>query len=748
MRLLRTIVVVLLVVMVSVESHAGERGTVYGMLSDAGSGAALIAATIKVTDEGGVSRYLTTNSRGLYEINLEPGVHTLIYSYLGYETLKKEIEIKIGEAVNLDVGLYRADAMLAELVVETSTMQDTGQPGRMQVPVQYMNNTASLLHSDIFRSIQLMPGVLAASDFSSGLHIRGGSPDQTLILLDGATVYNPTHFYGFFSTFNPDVVDNVTLHKGAYPANYGGRMGSVVDVRNQQGSREGIGGGMSLGLLSSRAMVEGPYPGGTFLVAYRRSNLEPTLSVLRKTEESIPDSFHFYDLNASVSIHAGKNNRLNLTAYNSLDHLSFPISGVEQFNLDYGNQAAGLNWVHIYSNSLFSTFSLSASRYTNSPAFDFAHKLVHKDNTVADYSARADFEWIPGPRSRLLAGIGAGQVDFGLNEQADDRQTFASDIRNNYANAYLQARQRVFRSWEINAGVRGNWYSEGDYLRLEPRLSVDYNLTSSSRLRAAAGRYYQFASLITSESFSGFDIWLSTADLVPPSYSNQFSLGYSNVIRRNYEIQVEGYYRSMHDLFQLNPFAGSLTGRAYEELFYFEEGYAAGLEFFLTKHTGTLNGYVSYTLGATRKRNPEVNNNRYYPPKYDRLNDLSVVGNVNLSPNWKITSVFSYGSGQPYTRPLGRTVLSDEMEAAVLHPMVIGRVNAARLPAYHRLDLGISRTDKLFGQFDSELKLEVINVYSRRNVWFYHYRFSENPIIREEATMLPLIPSLTYSISF
>ncbi|MEX2633232.1 MAG: TonB-dependent receptor plug domain-containing protein [Balneolales bacterium] len=691
----------------------------------------------------------TSNSRGYYELSLEPGTHTITFSYMGYETWQEEIEIMANEHQFIDVSLYPTETLLADLLVQAPPVsRDVPSPGTIQVPLQYMNSTASLLHSDVFRSIQLLPGVMASSDFSSGLHIRGGSPDQTLVLVDGVTVYNPTHFYGFFSTFNPDIVDRVTLHKGTYPASYGGRLGSVVDVSSRQGYDSNTGGSVSLGLLSSRASIQGPHGAGSYMVAFRRSTLEPTLAVLRNIEEdNIPDHFHFYDLNASINFNAGSKDHIRLSLYNSMDDLSYPLAGERQFTLSYSNQTGAFNWERNYSDHLKSTISFSASRYQNKPAFAYGGSTRNKNNDVADYTGKADLAWKPNSRTHLQSGISAGEMTFNINEFDDKANIFSSSIPNTYAAAYVQADQRLTDQWQASAGIRGNWYSGGDYLRMEPRVSVDYHLSPRSTLQAAAGRYYQFVSLITSQSFSGFDIWLSTADQVPPSYSNQFSLGYKNKFSKSYEFEMDVYYRSMKDLFEMDPFAGQLPGQNYEDLFYYGEGYAAGLEIFLSKYSGIFNGFISYTLGTTQKRIEGVNGNLFYPPKYDRLHDLNLVTNLRLSDHWKLSSVFSYGSGQPYTRPLGGLLFVDELEYSRPAPLVVGEVNGDRLPAYHRLDVGVTRRDKLFNSIESELKLEVINVYSRKNIWFYSYSFAdEEP--REAVTMLPLIPSVTYSVSF
>ncbi|MEX0686757.1 MAG: TonB-dependent receptor [Balneolales bacterium] len=749
----RTVLIALLTLvffMANSLAHASQsdtKGRVYGYITDAASGEALGATNVQVAN---MSSSRSANSEGYYELRLEPGVHTITFTYLGFEAWQEEVDVLPNQSQQVDAILFPADILLADLVVEGAPVMArslTG-PGTMDVPMEYLNSMGSALHSDVFRSIQLMPGVMASSDFSSGLHVRGGSPDQTLILVDGVTVYNPTHFYGFFSTFNPDIVESVTLHKGVYPAAYGGRLGSVVDVRNSRGDTKQTGGSVSLGLLSSRATLQGPHSTGSYMLAFRRSTLEPTLSVLRSMEEeNIPDHFHFYDLNASMQIDAGPDDNINLSLYNSMDNLSYPLNDMQNFTLRYGNQTGAVNWDRNYSGRLSSSVSFSASRYFNSPAFGYGRQTAAKDNRVEDYSGRVGMEWVPNGRSQLMAGVSAGHISFNMIEGNNDINTFSSHIANAYTAGYLQANRQLGERWQLNAGLRGSWYSNGNYLRMEPRLTVDYSLTSRSAIKASAGRYYQFASLITSESISGFDVWLSTAENVPPSYSNQYSLGYKTGFLDSYELEAGAYYRTMHDMFELDPFGGDPSGKPYEDLFYFEEGFAAGLEVFLSRYTGWFTGFMSYTLGTTQKRSPQVNDNLFYPHNYDRLHDLNVVAKVRLSDHWEFSSVFSYGSGQPYTQPLGGVVLNDIVERSRPVPVIVGGVNANRLPAYHRLDAGITRSGRLFNKVASELRLEVVNVYSRRNVWFYNYSFDEESA-KTAVTMLPVIPSLTYTLSF
>ncbi|MEX2641409.1 MAG: TonB-dependent receptor [Balneolales bacterium] len=727
-----------------------QQASLNGYISDAATGETLMAANILIT---GTGLGTTTNTSGYYSLrNIPPGTYAIRFSYLGYENHMEEVEFGTGEQVRLDIALLPAGLVLDEIVVESEREGEERQSiGRSRVSTELITEVPSVLQADVFRSIQLLPGIKAASDFSSGLYIRGGSPDQTLILLDRTTVYNPTHFFGFFSTFNPDAIKDVQLFKGGYPAEYGGRLGSVVDIYNKDGNRNETAGTVSLGMLSSRAMIEGPYSKGSYMLAARRSTLEPVLAVLRNTYDNIPSSFYFYDINAKVNLDPNDDNRVSLSAYTGQDDVHLPFDDDLDISLTYGNRTVSGNWTHIFSNYVFSNFTFTGSQYFNYPHFEFGGTAFERRNFVYDFSARGDLEWIPGNAHQVQGGVWLGNLTLRLNDRFDGNDNFRSRIQSRYATFYMQDSWRPSPLWIIHLGLRGSYFSNNNDFRLAPRLSIERYLTTTMRLQAAYGRYNQFLTLITNEAFSGFDVWLMAGQGVAPAYGDQFVLGFKHTFFENYNLEIEAYYRTMRDLFELDPFAGDVAGRDYEDLFRFGQGYASGLEILFQKESGRLSGYASYTFGVTRRQFNGFNNNDYYPPKYDRTNDVNLVASYALSRRWNATAIMSYATGQAYTEPLGRTVMQDDpfsSQANFTDAIVVGRMNASRLPAYHRLDLGFTRQGNFFGWTESELQLQVINVYSRRNIWFYNYRFEDNPITRDEVALLPILPTVTYTLTF
>ena len=730
--------------------------SVNGYITDAETGETLLTANIALVE---VNRGTSSNTSGYYTItNIEPGTYTLAASYIGYRRFEREITLEPGENLRIDIEMISEGVQLDAIVVESqSEREEQKNIGRAQVSTQLIKELPSVIEPDVFRSVQLLPGVKAASDFSSGLYVRGGSPDQTLILLDETTVYNPTHFFGFFSTFNPDAVKDVRLYKGGYPAKFGGRIGSVLTVFNKDGNRNETQGSVSLGLLASRASLEGPLGNGSWMLAFRRSTLEPVLAALRNSVDGVPDKFYFYDVNGKISNDITKNDRLSLAFYTGNDNVSIPFQDDANINLKYGNQTVSGQWRRIVNENLFSFITVTGSRYFNEPNFEIAGTPFERNNEIYDFSLKADFEYLPNERHTISAGVWGGNILLTFRDRFDNQETFNNRISSQYLSAYLQDEWKLADKWRINAGLRLNSFTEGEYIRLEPRLSTEYRPTDQIRLQAAYGRYYQYLTLITNEAFSGFDLWLTTDDGVPPAFGDQFVVGAKTVPFAGYGFDAEVYYRTMRDLFELDPFINDAAGLDYEELFRFGEGFAYGVELFFEKKRGPLTGFIGYTFGVTRRKFPGFNapilddpsRARFFPPKYDRTHDVNITTSLRLSNRWSTNAVFSYATGQAYTQPLGRTEISGiPWDNDPRDIFTVGNVNASRLPGYHRLDLAFSRTGTFFGIGSAEWQIQIINVYSRRNVWFYNYDFDENPIEREEVNLLPIIPSLSYTVNF
>ncbi len=733
---------------------AQETASLSGFVRDTTTGETLLLANVVVP---GTTVGTATNMSGYYTLTgLAPDTYTLRFSYIGYDDSTLTVSLGPGERRRLDIDLRPEEFVVGEVLVTArrQTEEEVRSLGVAQLKTDLVRSVPAVLEADVFRSLQLLPGVKAASDYSSGLYVRGGSPDQTLILLDRTTVYNPSHFFGFFSTFNPDAVKDVRLYKGGYPAEYGGRLGAVVDIYNKDGNRNETRGKVSLGLLASRAIVEGPYRYGSWMLAVRRSTLEPLLSFLRdKDIDGIPDRFYFYDANGKVNIDVSGDDRVSLSFYAGEDKLLLPFLDDASVDLNYGNRTLSANWTHIFSDRLFSNFTLTSSRYFSRPEFEIAGTPITRSNNVYDQSLKGDVEYIAGDRHQIRAGFWGGVFTFRLRDAFDGEESLFKRIQSPYSAFYVEDIFRPTPSWKITAGVRGSYFAEGGYLRFEPRLGLERQVSASTRLQLGYGRYYQFLTLITSELFTGSDIWLTTADGVPPAFGDQFVAGVKTNLSRQLNLDFEIYYRSMQDLFELDPRIPDVTGRDYAELFRFGEGYAYGSEVFLEKPSGRLTGYLGYTFGITRRRFPdfpEVGRFDYYPPKYDRTHDLNAVASVRLSRRWTLTAVFNASTGQAYTRPRTQYRILDNPLGSFQRDALVSPFNADRLPAYHRLDIGASLFGRFFGFADYELQLQVLNAYNRRNIWFYFFEFEDDDTVkRTEVPMIPVpIPNISFTLSF
>ncbi|MFB6249587.1 MAG: TonB-dependent receptor domain-containing protein [Salinibacter sp.] len=743
---------------------AQETASLRGYVRDASTGETLLQANVVVKETG---EGTATNNAGYYTLSgLAPGTYTVVFSYIGFQTRTEGVTLEAGEERRLDVELTPAEVETDEVVVtgEGANEEIERQIGSDRLRTATITELPSVLQPDVFRSLSLLPGVTTASDYSSNLYIRGGGPDQTLVLLDGTTVYNPTHFFGFFSTFNPDAIKDVQLYKGAYPAEYGGRLGSVVAIYNKDGNRRATTGGLSVGLLASRAYVEGPYggtgddPAGSYMVAVRRSTLEPVLAVLRGTDaDGIPKSFSFYDVNAKLNYDVGPDDKLSLSFYGGQDFLLIEPQTDTRFDVNYGNQTLSANWTHLFGDQVFSTVTLTGSRYRSTPVASIASTQFTQENGVRDLSLNADIEYTPNEHHTIKSGLRSSTLGFTLRETFGGTETFDQSITGQRVAVYAQDTYEPTSAWTLKGGLRGTYFSSGDFWRLSPRLSVDYTLTPSVQLQAAYGRYHQFLTLETSQLFTAFDNWLMSDTGVPPSSGDQVALGVKARLGAGINLEVEGYGRTMRNLFEQDPRLVDPAGVPYPERFRFGDGRAYGLEVLLRRQEGALSGFLSYTLSRTERRFPNVRVSergepQYYPPNYDRTHSLTLAVTYALSDHWTLSSTFNYNTGKAYTRPQLRyeRVDSPFQSSSQRENVFISPFNGARLPAYHRLDVGVARTGRFFGIADYKVQLQAINAYARRNTWFYQYNTEpDGTIERTETPQIPVpIPNLALTLTF
>ncbi|MCY4158980.1 MAG: TonB-dependent receptor [Bacteroidetes bacterium] len=728
-----------------------------GFITDSSNGETLIAANIFLE---GTLRGATSNLSGYYAVSgIEPGTYIVRFSSIGYTSVRREITFSPGESVRLDIELSPEQELLdaVEVSADRITEEEIRSVGVNQISVATIQQLPQVFEPDVFRSLQLLPGVAQSSDYSSGLYIRGGDPGQTLILLDRTKIYNPSHVFGFFSTFNTDAIKDVRLYKGGFPAKYGGVLGSILDVQNKDGNRRETHGKLSIGLLASRAFAEGPYSRGSWMVALRRSTLEPILAALQDID-AVPKAFYFYDFNGKINFDASPNDKLSVSLYSGMDYLrSNFLDGIE-IKLLYGNRTVTGNWTHLWSNQFFTNATVTYTWYESTPTATISGTNFKQVNRVTETSVRADFEYYPNPRHEIIGGFWTGIFNAPLTNFFDDREVFNTRNRVEHATLYFQDTYRPTPNWSIIPGLRATYYGFGSYLTVAPRISIERQLGPDIRLQASGGRYFQFLTLISNETFSGFDFWLTSGEGVKPAYGDQFILGLKTNLMRDITLDAEVYYRTMRQLFIQDPFTTGLAGIEYADLFAFGKGMARGAEIQISRQSGRINGFMAYTVAHTNRFFPRLNQDAFgvpqsFIPRNDRLHDLNVVAQWRISRRWELGAVFTYATGQAYTRPEATYTAYDLQlinGSDETNLLVSPGLNQARLPSYHRLDFGATWSGS-FGRFaDYELQIQVINAYARENIWFIFNEFEEDGTLsRNTIPQIPVpLPNFSFTLNF
>jgi outer membrane cobalamin receptor len=724
-----------------------ETGTISGYVRDNESGETLPYANV-VAKQGEATFGVLSNVEGFYALKDVPeGTYDIVISYVGYAAYKQSITVEPGTR-RYNVELKPSVFVGEEIVVEASRDEEEAlvQTGFITLPTERVQDLPSFGETDILRSLPLLPGIQAASDISSGLYIRGGSPDQTLILLDQIPLYNPSHAFGFFSTFNADAIKDMSLHKGAYPAQYGGRLGSVLDVRNRDGNRKSFEGNGGVSLISGRLLLEGPTKNGSWMLSGRRTYLDPLLSAIRTDSTDIP-SYYFYDTNAKLNQDWGDRDKLSISAYAGRDDLNFDLEDDTFFTIRWGNTAATVKWNHIFSDNVFLNFMVAGSKYFSDTNINIFETPILISNSIRDYSAKGDLDYFVNTEHSLSMGFLATFYDFRFRQVFNqDEQIDLKETPSLYS-VYLQDHWQPTSGTSLRIGARANHFTEQGGVRVEPRISFSHQLKPRWRVKAGGGVYTQYLQFVTTEAFSGSDFWVPLDDTVDPGRSWQAVTGVEYEPSDRYKLSVEGYYTDMANLVLIDQdVAVDTEGTTSEDVFVTGgTGFATGIEVFLQRRTGKLTGWIGYTLGWTRRTFEELNSGKRFPTKYDRRHDVSFVVNYKVG-KWTLGSSLIYGTGQAYTPIIGRYQLRDpavpEFESD--RYAIPGDKNSARLLPYHRLDLSIKRKFSLFGA-GAEWYAQVFNAYNRRNEWFVENDNGGDASPRV-FKMLPVVP--TFGIDF
>jgi hypothetical protein len=728
---------------------AGAAGILRGEVTDSETGESLGFASV-VAERDGERTGVIADDQGSFRLALEPGRWVLRISFVGYETFEDSLLVIDLRERALSVELVPDAIPMEKVEVRGDRLdEERDQPSVVSLDAETLRALPAFGEVDPIRTLQYLPGVQTASDISSGLYVRGGGPDQTLILLDDVTIYNPTHAFGLFSTFNADVVDDVTLYKGAYPAKYAGRLGAVLDVRNREGPRDGIHGTVGLSTITGRLSIGGPVGSrGSWLAAGRRTYLDPILDRLRESNSQIP-AYYFYDANGKLVLPAGGTSRLEWDGYLGQDDLRLDLDADSFVNQRWGNRATSLRYRRLLGESLVGSLMVSGSAYESDTNVRIFTTPIRFGNSLSEVSARADLTW-DGFEHRVTAGGQVSRYDFTFDQEFNAQATTTFDSTPWDLSGFLEDVWLVADRADLRTGLRVRWFSEGDRVLWEPRVSGSFPVSERIRIRLATGVYHQYLQLVTTEGFSGGDFYLPIDDTLEPGFSWQSVAGAEIELSREWRLTVEGYGTRLRNLVLLdNNISADESSTASTTVFKSGgTGWTAGLELFAERRLGPVTGWIGYTLGWTRRTFPEVNGGEAFAPKYDRRHDLSAVVAWRNGP-WTFSNTLIYGTGQAFTPATARYGVRNPATGSYpeFGQVLPGEKNSGRLLPYHRMDVAVTRDFGLFGR-NAQAVLQVFNLYSRRNEWFVQYDNNEPDAAPEVVKQLPIIPSLGVNVEF
>ncbi len=760
---------------VGVVTAQEKKFTVSGHVTDKASGEDLIGTTIYVRE---LKTGTSANAYGFYSITLPQGSYHLEYSFVG--SASREVTIVLDKDVKMDVQLDDNANELEEVVVTAERRDANVSKAEMSVShlsMQTIQRIPVLMgETDVIKAIQLLPGVQATSEGSSGFSVRGGGYDQNLILLDEATVYNASHLMGFFSVFNNDAIKDVKLYKGDIPANFGGRLSSLLDIRSKDGNNQRFSATGGIGTIASRLTLEGPIASdrASFIVSGRRTYADIFMK-LSSNEDVRESTLYFYDMNAKLNYRINDNNRVFAAGYFGRDNF-----GSKTIGMGYGNQTFTLRWNHTFSPRLFSNFTAVGGFYDYQLRSTEGQTGFKWKSMMRDYGFKSDFSWFASPRNHLKFGYHLTYHWFSPEEirGADNsivktstepkkyalehalyvsnettvgeqltlkyglRYIIFQNISNgaaiNYLSDYMVTESKTFR--------KGEFYNNQQ--RLEPRLGVTYRINSVQSVKASYSRTSQFIQLASnSAAGSPLDVWFQASQNVKPQLCDQFAVGYfRNFADDMYEASAEVYYKNMQDVVDFKDHAQLLLNSDLEQELRFGKGTSYGVELMLRKNRGHLTGWVSYTYSASWRQIDGINGGKRYRSPFDKPNNISVVVNYELSRKWMVSANWVYASGTPVTYPTGRFLVENNYV-----PIYSGR-NEFRYPAYHRLDLSATwKLSKPGKRLQQELNFSLYNAYGRKNPWTIQFKQeAEQPDVSyaEKVYLFTFVPSVTWNFKF
>ena len=752
--LLKTISTNIILLILSSSFIFAAGNSVNGFVKDKETGETLVGASVYFLNTNYGAR---TNKSGFYSVvNIPDGEYSIQVTYLGYTTYKEKIKVKNNQSLRKNFELIPSKVEGEEITVTADREAEKRQISisKVEVPVQQLKEIKIGGEADLFRALQYLPGILTSSQISSGLYVRGGSPDQNLILLDGSIVYNPTHLFGFFSTFNTDAVKDVELIKGGFNSEFGGRLSSVLQITQKDGNRKNYQGNASIGAISSRASAEGPIGKGSFFISGRRTYLDLIKSFIKEDPEAPLPDFGFYDINAKITQNITENDIVSLSGFLTSDKLKFGGSGTD-FDMDVGNQLAALRWTHVFGDNLFSNLNASYTKYGSGFTGVQSDYYASFQNSIEDYTILNNYEWFFNDHLTLKFGLQSTKRSFDIeqNFSGEKDSTSAStdaaitniNIQDWNHSVYFQANYMLNDLTSIQLGLRTDYWNLKDEFTYDPRIAFRYQLFEDVALKFGWGIYHQNLKLLTDQNFSFYDIWLPSDSTVPISKSIHYIFSVETQPIKGFDLNFDIYYKTLNNIAEMNRFV--LEGSTAKDVFYIGDGYTYGFELFAQKKYGKFTGWAGYAYGYIISKFDEINKGNEFNPKYDRRNDFKIVLNYQINEKWNISSSFVFQSGQPYTGATSRIRIDLPGQTYGNSKIVNSDLYALRLPPSHQLNLNASYTFKIY-DFPSILSLDIYNVYNHRDIWFRYYRTVDDETTVEDILLLPIIPSISFEIQF
>ncbi len=751
--------------------------SISGLVTEEKTGEAVIGANILIyTDSLRQTEFIrgaATNRFGFYSIPaLQTGTYFIFISSIGYETVSKKIILSDTVSYRrIDFKLRERPYILGEVVVEDRRESDFSRTtSTIEVDPALVQKLPSLGgEPDIFRALQLLPGVTAATEISTGLYVRGGSPDQNLTLIDGVVVYNPSHLGGFASTFNSDVLRNIRLIKGAFPAEYGGRLSSVLDITMREGTREKFTGSANFNTISSRLTIEGPLDtSSTFILSGRKMYLDKILPISNNFN-SIP-RYDFYDLNGKVNYRISDKDRIFFSGFLSRDNIvEAPNSKDVGFDISWRNATANLTWTSFSSATSFNNTSLM---YTN---YNFSTLIKDKlpvdepldfftSSEIHDFLLRRESQIFFSDKHAVKAGaelvyhnFSTTTSDFFIKE-LEYKPFYGKQLNALEAAIYIQDEWTITPDLRANIGSRFYYFNTGKLLTFEPRASLTYYLLDRFIIRTAFAIAHQSLHLLSrNDVYLPTDVWYPSSDVIKPARSVQGAIGFEvTSMDRSFLFVIDGYYKDLKNLYEYRTNSDFSFGSNIEDQLTVGRGEAYGFELFLNKRIGNINGWVGYTLAWTKRYFDELNRGNFFYPRYDRRHDISLVMSYDVTSNLSFGATWTYGTGQAFFLPIGQYQIVDLVNPNTNKKSIYyenSSRDAFRLPPFHKLDLSLRYNTLMFNQ-EIEINLNVYNVYNRFNVFskYIGYRIDEEtgerlPILKQ-FTLFPFLPTIGVNFKF